>query len=90
MSETLKIVGELTVFSAADLKPRLLAHLNGNDAPAVDLAGVTEFDTCGVQLMMLARREAVAAGKRLSFTGHSEAVLNGLTALQLSSELGPA
>jgi anti-anti-sigma factor len=53
----LRIAGELTIFRAVELKQALLAV----PAPQeVDLSGVTEIDTAGLQLLILAKRTAQA------------------------------
>lgn len=77
-SSVLSIAGELTIFTAAANKTRLIeAICDGSDAELeVDLADVTEIDTAGLQLMVLAKREAAALGRTLRFSGHSTAVLD--------------
>jgi anti-sigma B factor antagonist len=70
----LALAGELTIYAAAAVKAPLLAPLADADAIDIDLAGVSEIDTAGVQLLLLARREAEAAGKRLAFAAPSAAV----------------
>ena len=55
----LRIEGEMTIYRAAELKALLL----GQPPPShLDLTGVTEIDTAGVQLLIAARRRARAAG----------------------------
>ena len=67
----LRIEGELTIFRAAELMPQLLA----SPAPqTLDLSGVTEIDSAGLQLLMLVNREAGQQGKTLEISGHSPAV----------------
>ncbi len=52
-TEVVRVEGEMTIFCADALKPLLLAE----PAPAaLDLSEVTEIDTSGVQLLLLARR----------------------------------
>ena len=52
-SEVVRVEGEMTIFCADALKPLLLSE----PAPAaLDLSEVTEIDTTGVQLLLLARR----------------------------------
>lgn len=80
--------GELTIYRAAELKPVLLDALHGASAPAFDLSGVTEIDTAGVQLLLLAQREAAAAGARLRLVAPSAAVRDALQLLALESLLG--
>lgn len=83
------LVGELCVFHAAELKPRLLAlTTSAGGEQEIDLAQVSEVDTAGVQLLLLARREAAGAGGRLRYVNHSAPVLEALLLLNLAAELG--
>lgn len=83
----LAIEGELTIYTAADSKPRLLDALK---APATefDLSQVTEIDAAGLQLLLLAKREAHAAGIELNFTGHSGAVIDCFDLCDLGAVFG--
>ena len=54
----LMLVGEVTIFQAAELKSQLL------DDPrpqVIDLSGVTEIDSAGIQLLLQARKMAQAS-----------------------------
>lgn len=82
------LAGELCVFHAAELKPRLLSITTIDADQEIDLAQVSEVDTAGVQLLLLAKREAARAGSRLSYVNHSEAVLEALTLLNLAPDFG--
>lgn len=51
--EAVRVDGEMTIFCAEALKPLVLA----DPAPAaLDLSEVTEIDTAGVQLLLVAQR----------------------------------
>lgn len=83
---TLSLDGELTIYRAAEIKPMLLAALS--DSPEgldVELSGVTEIDSAGVQLLMATKRAAIAAGNTFALTGHSEAVIDALGLLNLAA-----
>lgn len=80
--------GEMTIYSAAELKPALLQALGQSDEIEIDLAGISEIDTSGVQLLMLMKREAAAAGKALKLAGHSPAVLEVFELLDLGNWFG--
>ena len=70
--QMLRIEGEFTIYRAMELKPVLFAQ------PAVteiDLSGVTEFDSSGLQLLMLAKKTAVAQGRALVLLGRSPVVV---------------
>lgn len=76
MSSTFCIDGELTIYRAAELKPQLLGAVAVADGKlSVDLAGVTDFDTAGLQLLMVAHEAARACGRALRLAGHSPVVL---------------
>jgi anti-anti-sigma factor len=65
--------GEMNIYAAPLLKNELLAALRANlgDA-AIDLAQVTEMDTAGLQMIMLARRLSLACGSELRLLNPSE------------------
>lgn len=86
--QTLAIEGELTIFTAAEQKNRLLAFLQAGEALEINLAGVTEIDTAGLQLLILIKREAAQTGKTLSFVMHSNAVLEILELAKLTTAFG--
>jgi anti-sigma B factor antagonist len=71
---TTVVEGELTIYRAAELQPVLLDAVRTHDAPAFDLSTVTEFDSAGLQLLLVAQREAARLGKTLRVTGASPAV----------------
>lgn len=67
----LRIEGELSIYRAAELKQALLSE----PAPReIDLSGVTDIDTAGVQLLMLAKKQAQAQQRELRLVAHSAAV----------------
>lgn len=77
----LHIEGELSIFRAQELKQLLLA----SPAPeVVDLSGVTEVDTAGLQILMLAKRAAQAAQRDWRLVGHSPAVIEVFDLLNVS------
>lgn len=84
----IRIEGELTIYRAAELKDVLLAAVREHAAVELDLAGVTEFDTAGLQLLLLAKREALTVHRTLSLTGHSPAVVEVFELLDLVGHFG--
>ncbi len=87
----LTLSGGLTIFQAAERKPELLHALSLPQTEVVlDLAGVDELDTAGIQLLLLLRRELVNAGRRLEISACSPAVLAVLDLLQLHERFSPA
>ena len=87
-SATLRLDGELTIYRAAELKPLIIDALQPGGTLEIDLAGVSEIDSAGVQLLMLAKREAQARGGELHLCGHSPAVLDVFDLLDLAAFFG--
>lgn len=85
----IEIAGELGIATAADVREQLLAALAGVADVEVDLAGVTEMDCAGVQLMVAAMREAAAQEKTLRFTALSAAVQDTLALCDLACPGAP-
>jgi len=78
-SHCLIVEGELGIYGAAAAKEPLFEALHAIGRPMgaaihLDLAAVTELDTAGLQLLLLARREAAKAQRRLGIAAASEAV----------------
>lgn len=86
----LRIDGEMTIYRAGELKQTLLDELAlaGQGALDIDLAGVTEIDTAGVQLLMLAKKTAGERQCELRLGGHSEAVTQVFELLNLATYFG--
>jgi anti-sigma B factor antagonist len=88
---SLAIAGEFTIFTALTLKEQLLATIantpEGGDLD-IDLADVTEIDTAGLQLMLLAKREANLTGRNVRFLRHSDAVLDLIDLCDLAGQFG--
>jgi anti-anti-sigma factor len=90
MPSLLRLDGELTIFRAHECKQALLDAIEPGATVDCDLSGVTEFDTVGVQLLLLAKREAGARGAALRLSGHSPAVLAAFELLDLGRHFGDA
>lgn len=88
ISRRIRLAGELCILHAAELKPRLLEYLEPERALEVDLAGVDEVDTAGVQLLLFAKREALTTNCLLSFVNHSQAMLDIIDLFNLSRDFG--
>jgi len=65
--------GELTIRQAADLQG-VLAHWLANGMAELDLSGVHEFDSAGLQLLIAAQRTARGQGRALALVAPSPAV----------------
>lgn len=79
--------GELTIHNAADRRAVLLATVEAGGELDLDLSAVTELDTAGLQLLLLAQREAGRSGGRLAITATSRPVADVLAIAHLTSRL---
>lgn len=69
------LTGELTIYQVAELKPQLEKWLQQADPRLeIDLAGIEQIDSAGLQLLALLKRESLAQGKELCLRNHSPAV----------------
>lgn len=84
----LSLVGELNIYSAAVVRQELLQALESRPQLEVDLEGVEDFDTAGVQLLLVLKTEAARQNKPLNFVQHSAVVWEVLELLNLVGELG--
>lgn len=82
---TMALSGELSIFSVQDIRDRLREVLGQIDELNVDLGEVTEIDTAGLQLMLLAKRKA---GKTVRYCNHSDVVLRLIDLANLGQTLG--
>lgn len=71
-----RIDGEMTIYNAAEIGEKLFPALQDSRDLVINLANVTEIDSAGVQLLMLAKKERTTRDLVLNLTDHSDAVLD--------------
>lgn len=81
----LAIDGEATIYSVAELKAGFAALAPSCAMVEIDLSGVTEIDTAGLQLMLMAKR---IEGRNVHFVNHSDVVLQLLEMSNLAGAVG--
>ena len=81
----LHLTGDLTIFRATEFKQILLAEPYPD---VLDLSGVTDIDTAGVQLLMMAKKNARAAHRELPLVGHSPEVIEVFELLNVVAYFG--
>lgn len=86
--QTLNIQGEMTIYTAAGQKNELLAFIESGSALEINLSQVSELDTAGTQILILAKQEAARAQKNLRFVMPSDAVLDVLELANLTTAFG--
>ncbi|MHA4869058.1 STAS domain-containing protein [Duganella sp. PWIR1] len=86
----ISIDGEMNIYRAADLKVTVLEALRKTRVLEIDLSGVTELDTSGLQVLMLAKQAAAADQRELRLLQHSPAVMEIFEMLDLGAFFGDA
>jgi anti-anti-sigma factor len=77
------IEGEMTIYTVREIKHQLMQVPNSQDT-AIDLSGVTEIDTAGLQLLVLVKREARKHHSTLRLKAHSPAVIEAIDVCNLA------
>ena len=80
--------GELTIFTAADLKAQLAAALEVSPELEINLSQISEMDSAGLQLLIVAKNECQARNGSLRLTGHSPAVMEVLDICNMAAFFG--
>jgi anti-anti-sigma factor len=87
----LRVVGEMTIYRANEVAQTLFAALRAHAGDVeLDLSDVTEFDTAGLQLVLMARRMVEANGRRLEVVQPSECVVDVLGLCNVASSQAQA
>ena len=86
---SLSLSGDMTIYDAENIKKTLMNAVFGDGKNIeINLSGVEEIDTCGMQVLMLAKRESGKLEKELKMVAHSPAVLELMDVFQLSDYFG--
>ena len=83
-----EINDDMTIYNASELRKGLLPLLKKPLDLVIDLHGVRDIDSAGIQLLVLAKRTRAAGNLKLSLEGHSECVMNALETLGLVAYFG--
>lgn len=82
------VTGEMNIYHALDGKELLMKAIGDAADVELDLSNVTEFDSSGLQLVLLAYREAERNGNRLRIKGKNERVENVIALFRLGELFG--
>ncbi|MCP4284165.1 MAG: STAS domain-containing protein [Gammaproteobacteria bacterium] len=81
----LAVDDEMTIYTAAEQKEKLLGHLTDCHEIELNLSGVTEIDSAGLQLLMVMKNEACRLNKEVQFIQHSQPVVEIFELLKLAA-----
>ncbi|MDT8407574.1 MAG: STAS domain-containing protein [Methylococcales bacterium] len=84
----IRIQQEMTIYTAAEQQQVLYEQLRKGKNIQIDLSGVTEIDSAGLQLLLWLKRESGRQSLQLRLTEHSEAVVEVFEMLDLSKFFG--
>ena len=84
----LRLEGEMTIYNALEIKTSILAALQKHKEVEINLAKVNEMDSAGIQLLLLAKREARNHNKSLRLINHSEATLELFNLYHMAEHFG--
>lgn len=83
-----KVEGDLTVYTATECRDLLMQAMQLGLGIEIDLSGVGEIDSAGVQLLVAAKRDSAAAGRTMRLVAHSPAVQEIIDLFQLAADFG--
>ena len=84
----LALEGDLTIYHADEIRQRLIDIIQGESRLDLDLSQVMDIDSAGLQVLLLAKREALATGKEMRIVAHSPAVQELLDFLNVAAYFG--
>ncbi|MGR8930025.1 MAG: STAS domain-containing protein [Gammaproteobacteria bacterium] len=84
----LALQGEMTIYTALEQKSAFFPYLHASQELQIDLSGVHEIDSAGLQLLLFLKREAAERQIKLSLIQHSQEVVDVLELLNLNKHFG--
>jgi anti-anti-sigma factor len=82
----IRIHGEMNIYSAATLKEQMIEALDAQTGESlVNMEDVSELDTAGVQILIVAQRYCTARGASFKITNPSAVVRDTLELLRVHS-----
>lgn len=87
MTTVVRAPADLTVVNAAEVRATLLETLDGAEDVVLDLSAVEDLDTAGLQLLLLAGREARSRGVALRCEHPSDVVLQTVQLVGLAASV---
>lgn len=82
------IEGDMTIYEAVETCETLKKILGENKSVDIDLQGVTEIDTAGVQILLSLKKQANVTDKVMTISMHSEPVVEVFELLNIVQDFG--
>ena len=80
--------GEMTIYTAAEQKEKICEVLDDPRDLEINLSGVNEIDSAGIQILMLAKKSRARKQHKQTLVEHSQDVLDALETLGLVPYFG--
>ncbi|MGD9172473.1 MAG: STAS domain-containing protein [Candidatus Thiodiazotropha sp.] len=87
-TECVSLVGELTIFTVSEIWQSMWRLFEGTNEIEIDLQGVSEIDTSGIQLLALVKMAVEKRGRSARFVNHSKEVVDVIEMFDLASNFG--
>lgn len=84
----ISIQDEMTIYNVSKQSKKLLPCLKPDFKLQIDLSGVTEIDSAGLQLLVFLKKESGKINNELNLINHSMAVVEVFELLNLASFFG--
>jgi anti-anti-sigma factor len=84
----IKLTGALTIYTVAEARKEIPSRLNKHKAQVLDLSGIEELDTAGVQLLFWLKRDGASRGSGVTLVHHSPTVVEVLDLMKLTATFG--
>ena len=81
----IRVRGEMTIYDATLIKDGLFAALQGESDVCIDLSGVSEVDTTGLQVLLMVHRTCASRGVPFAVAHLSDVMRETLGLLRLGS-----
>jgi len=85
---SLRLAGALTIYTVTEARREVPGRLQKHHVQYLDLSGVEELDTAGIQLLLWLKHDATARRANLVLVHHSEAVVDVFDLLKLTATFG--
>lgn len=82
------IQDEMTIYTVLEQKNILVDQLKAEKVLQLDLSKVSEIDSAGMQLLIFMKQEAIRLNNQFSLVHHSQAVVEVIELLGLTSFFG--
>lgn len=78
---------DLNIYTVEKIKAKLCSALNQCNRLAINLSGVTDLDSAGLQLLVALKNESLRQNKTIEYHSGSASVLNALQVFKLDLQL---